>query len=185
MEQGLMLALLLVTANLDTLLLAAVWHSDGRRITWQEAGILILTTSLMTGLALLLGQCGSGLWSATAAKRISALLLVGMGLWMLLDWLRQLGETAAETAPKKGRGGMVSTLLLGLALGANNSGLGLAAGLAGISPVWAVLGNAVVTLAALALGGCLAGRWLGKVLGDWQVPISGALLIVMGALAGI
>ena len=170
MEQGLMLALLLVTANLDTLLLAAVWHSDGRRITWQEAGILTLTTSLMTGLALLLGQCGSGLWSVTAAKRISALLLVGMGLWMLLDWLRQLGETAAETAPK---------------LGANNSGLGLAAGLAGISPVWAVLGNAVVTLAALALGGCLAGRWLGKVLGDWQVPISGALLIVMGALAGI
>ena len=148
MEQGLMLALLLVTANLDTLLLAAVWHSDGRRITWQEAGILTLTTSLMTGLALLLGQCGSGLWSVTAAKRISA-------------------------------------LLLGLALGANNSGLGLAAGLAGISPVWAVLGNAVVTLAALALGGCLAGRWLGKVLGDWQVPISGALLIVMGALAGI
>ena len=128
MEQGLMLALLLVTANLDTLLLAAVWHSDGRRITWQEAGILTLTTSLMTGLALLLGQCGSGLWSVTAAKRISALLLV---------------------------------------------------------PVWAVLGNAVVTLAALALGGCLAGRWLGKVLGDWQVPISGALLIVMGALAGI
>ena len=92
MEQGLMLALLLVTANLDTLLLAAVWHSDGRRITWQEAGILTLTTSLMTGLALLLGQCGSGLWSVTAAKRISALLLVGMGLWMLLDWLRQLGE---------------------------------------------------------------------------------------------
>lgn len=184
MEQGLMLALLLVTANLDTLLLAAVWHSDGRRITWQEAGILTLTTSLMTGLALLLGQCGSGLWSVTAAKRISALLLVGMGLWMLLDWLRQLGETAAETAPKNPHS-LASGLLLGLALGANNSGLGLAAGLAGISPVWAVLGNAVVTLAALALGGCLAGRWLGKVLGDWQVPISGALLILMGALAGI
>ena len=183
MEHGLMLSLLLVSANLDTLLLSAIWHSGGRRVTGREYALLALTTSLMTGLALLAGQWGGGLWSVTAAKRLSALLLVGMGLWMLLDWLRKWGETAAETVRQPHS--LASTLLLGLALGANNSGLGLAAGLAGISPVAAVIGNAVITLAALALGGCLAGRWLGKVLGDWQVPISGALLIIMGALAGI
>ena len=185
MEQGLMLALLLVTANLDTLLLSAVWHSGGRRVTWGESGLLTLTTSLMTGLALLLGRCGSGFWSVTAAKRLSALLLAGMGLWMLLDWLRRLGETTAEAATKEGRQSLLATLLLGLALGANNSGLGLAAGLAGISPVAAVIGNAAVTLAALALGGCVAGKRLSKLLGNWQMPISGALLILMGALAGI
>lgn len=185
MEYGLMLCLFLFTANLDTFLLAAIWRASGRQVTVGEGIILTLATSAMTGLSLLLGLGGGTLWNIAVTKRLSTLILVAMGIWMLLDWLRQLDrEETAALAPKDRRG-FSACLLMGVALGANNSGLGLAAGLAGIAPLDAVVGNGLVTVAALALGQLLGGRWLGRALKACNMPVSAALLILLGALAGI
>lgn len=182
MEHWLTLSLFLLTANLDTLLLAMAWNLARQRLALWEGGVLALVTSAITGLALALGQRGGTLISPAVTGRLATLLLVAMGVWVILDWLRQLGEE--EEAPAPGRGGLLGCLTLGAALGANNGGMGLVAGLAGIGPLEAALGNALVTLAALELGQLLGRRWLGRLLGRYTLPISGGLLILLGALVG-
>ena len=67
---------------------------------------------------------------------------------------------------------------LGAALAVNNAGIGLAAGITGLSPVLAAVCNFILTLLALRLG-----QVLGRRLTRWSalaLPLSGALLVALG-----
>ena len=70
-------------------------------------------------------------------------------------------------------------LALSGALAVNNAGVGIAAGVTGLSPVLASSWNFVVTLLSLQMG-----RRLGRRLSRWSklaLPLSGALLVLLGA----
>ena len=69
---------------------------------------------------------------------------------------------------------------LAAALAVNNAGIGVAAGVSGIAPGWAALANFLVTLAALPLGRALGDKLAGRLLGKYALPLSGALLVLLG-----
>ena len=107
------------------------------------------------------------------------LVLVGIGAWFVLDWLRRLGP-AGEAEGENRAATLWGCVSLAAALAVNNAGIGVAAGVSGIAPGWAALANFLVTLAALPLGRALGDKLAGRLLGKYALPLSGALLVLLG-----
>ncbi len=166
-----------LACNLDTLALAFGFGARGVRPTPEGCLTLAGITTLITALALALGQMGGALLPAVLTARGGGLILIGMGLWMLLDWHKAPDQPRAE-AP--GRGGY---LPLAAALALNNAGAGLAAGVGGLSPLWGGIASFSVTLLFLPLGLKLGRRLQAGRLAGLAPPLSGALLLILGALA--
>ena len=158
-----------LACNLDTVL-ASVGHGARRKgLTAGEAAGVAGVTTCVTLLSLLLGAAGAALMPVALAQRLGGVALAGLGLWYVLDALR------GKEASAEHRGGW---LALSAALAVNNAGVGVAAGVSGLSPVVASGCNFAVTVLALAVGQVLGQRlrrWSG-----WALPVSGALLVVMG-----
>ena len=131
-------------------------------------------TTLVTWLSLALGARAS---AAGALPVLGGLVLVGMGLWCVLDWLRAGGQ--GEAVPAAGSS-LWDCLALAAALAVNNAGMGAAAGVSGVDPLWAAGANLVCTLAALPLGRALGDTLAGRLLGRFALPLSGLLLTVLG-----
>jgi putative Mn2+ efflux pump MntP len=179
MEQLCALLVLLLAANLDTVLLSMNRALAGQALSWQGIGLIALITSGVTALSFGAGEL-VGLWVTPRwASRLSGALLIGMGLWSMLDWLRQRQADSTEaTSPKKTAN---STALLALTLGVNNCGIGVGAGLGGYHPLLAGGMNLLITLLALPLGQVLGRRFSGSRLEEEGLLLSGVALVVMGA----
>lgn len=160
-----------LACNLDTLLAAVGQGAAARPLGLREALAVSLTTTAVTYLSLILGSAGAALLPAALAERLGGLALTGLGLWYLLDALRGRGEAL----PGREGGGW---LALSAALAVNNAGVGVAAGVTGLSPLVASLCNFAAALLSLLLG-----RTLGRRLARWRglaLPLSGALLVGLG-----
>lgn len=160
-----------LACNLDTVVAAVGHGARGRRLDFRTALLLAALTTGITFLSLAMGALGAALLPAGLAGRLGGLALMALGLWYLLDALR--GKDDATPAAEKG--GWVA---LSAALAVNNAGIGVAAGVTGLSPLLASACNFAVTLAALALG-----RRLGERLAGWNrlaLPLSGLLLVALG-----
>lgn len=168
-----------LACNLDTVILAMGYTIKGIHISVLGGMVLAAVTTLVTWLSLVLGVVTAGLFSPAISSLLGGVVLVGIGLWLLLDYLRRMGRTETEDAPDGSRGiwGYVS---LAAALAVNNAGVGVAAGMAGLCISAATLCNFLVTLAALPLGRWLGVRVAGRFLGKFALPISGLLLVVLG-----
>ncbi len=164
---GLLFAL---ACNLDTVLAAMGQGASGARLGLGKAMVAATVTTAVTFLSLVLGAVGAGLLPQGLSERLGGLALTGLGLWYLLEALRGKGE--GPEAEGKG------WLALSAALAVNNAGVGVAAGVTGLSPLVASGCNFFVTLFALALGRELGGRlssW-----NRWALPASGAMLVLLG-----
>lgn len=183
MEQVLSLFCLLLSANLDTVLLSMNWTLAKRRIPRWGVVLIAGVTSAVTMLSLLAGNLAGAWFNGQFAHKGSGLLLMGMGLWAVLDWLRV--EEQAKPAPSHDTlpGSLGQTLVLALALGVNNCGIGVGAGLAGYAPLVAGGINFLLTLAALPLGQFLGKTVQGSKAERWALLAGGAVLILGGAVA--
>lgn len=171
-------ALIFGTAsNLDTLILALTWGLRGGRLTPGQGAVIGGVTTAVTWCALTVGALAGSL--TRGAALLGPVLLVGMGLWTLLDWLRRLGEQEQAPPPPEG---LRSCLPLAGALAVNNAGMGVAAGASGLSPLWASAVNLAVTLLALVLGSALGRRAEGRGWSRYALPLSGLLLVVLGLM---
>lgn len=160
-----------LACNLDTVLAAVGQGAGGRLLELREALAVSLATTLVTFLSLILGAAGAALLPPALAGRLGGLALAGLGLWYLLDALRGKGEAVPD-----GEG--AGWLALSAALAVNNAGVGVAAGVTGLSPLLAAGCNFSVTLLFLLLG-----RTLGRRLARWSglaLPISGVMLVGLG-----
>ena len=166
-----------MACNLDTVLLSMGYAARGARLPAAGALVIAAVTTFVTWLSLLLGDWAARLLPAGAPELLGALVLVGMGAWFLLDALRSLGRAEAPPALPRSLWACVS---LAAALAVNNAGVGAAAGVSGLNPHWAALGNFLATLAALALGYRLGAGPAGRLLGKYALPLSGLLLILLG-----
>ena len=167
-------AVFAAACNLDTVLLAMGWAARGVRPGRGQRLIIAVGTTLVTWLSLALGARAS---AAGALPVLGGLVLVGMGLWCVLDWLRAGGQ--GEAVPAAGSS-LWDCLALAAALAVNNAGMGAAAGVSGVDPLWAAGANLVCTLAALPLGRALGDTLAGRLLGRFALPLSGLLLTVLG-----
>ena len=167
-------AVFAAACNLDTVLLAMGWAARGVRPGRGRRLIIAVGTTLVTWLSLALGARAS---ATGALPVLGGLVLVGMGLWCVLDWLRAGGQ--GEAVPAAGSS-LWDCLALAAALAVNNAGMGAAAGVSGVDPLWAAGANLVCTLAALPLGRALGDTLAGRLLGRFALPLSGLLLTVLG-----
>lgn len=167
-----------MACNLDTVLLAMGYAAKGIRPPAAGSLIIAAVTTGITWVSLALGALGAELLDGGFSHLVGGLVLVGIGAWFLLDCLRRMGKADEEgnTAPP----GVWAWVTLAAALAANNAGVGVAAGVSGLSPVLASGCNFAVTLLFLRLGRALGSGALGRFLGKYALPISGVLLIVLG-----
>ena len=159
-----------LACNLDTVLAAVGRGTRSRPPRLTDALLVSGLTTAVTYLSLVLGAAGGALLPPGTAERLGGLALTGLGLWYVLDALRGLAPDRSGTAD--------SSLPLAAALAVNNAGVGLAAGITGLSPALAAACNFILTLLALRLGHCL-----GRRLARWSalaLPLSGALLVALG-----
>lgn len=164
---GLVFAL---ACNLDTVLAAVGQGAGAGALGLREVLTAATVTTAVTFLSLALGSFGAALLPAGLAERLGGLALTGLGLWYLLDALRGKGEE--QMGANRG------WLALSAALAVNNAGVGVAAGVTGLSPALASGCNFAVTILALLLG-----RQLGRKLSRWStlaLPASGGLLVALG-----
>ncbi len=170
-----------LSCNLDTAALSLSYASRGVALPRGGALVIAGATTAVTTLSVLLGRAGGGLLGVIPglADALGGLVLVAIGAWFLLDALRRgSGEEEQQGRP----GDLLSCAVLAGTLAVNNAGAGAAAGISGVSPLWAGVWNFLVTLAASALGSALGRRLPGKRLGRLALPLSGALLLLLGAL---
>ena len=176
---GLAVLLFVAACNLDTLILAMGYGVKGIRLSAGRRLVLSAVTTLVTWLSLVLGDIAALVLTARAGARLGGVVLVGIGLWFVLDWLRRLGP-AGEAEGENRAATLWGCVSLAAALAVNNAGIGVAAGVSGIAPGWAALANFLVTLAALPLGRALGDKLAGRLLGKYALPLSGALLVLLG-----
>ena len=158
-----------LACNLDTVLASVGQGARGEELSPSKALAVAGLTTRVTFLSLRLGAVGATFLPESLAGRRGGLALTALGLWYLLDTLRGKGE-----APPQGK----SWVALSAALAVNNAGVGVAAGVTGLSPVVASGCNFLATLLALWLG-----RALGRRLARWSLlalPVSGLLLVLLG-----
>lgn len=168
-------AVFAAACNLDTVILAMGWAVRGVRPGREQRLIIAGLTTLITWLSLMLGTQAA---AAGVVAPLGGLVLVGMGLWCVLDWLRSAG--GQSDAPRAGGSSLWDWVALAAALAVNNAGMGVAAGVSGVSPGLAAAANLVCTLAALPLGRALGDGLAGRLLGRFALPLSGALLVALG-----
>ena len=87
-------------SNLDTLILALSWGGRGGRLSPGQWGVIAGVTTGVTWCALSLGGAAAAL--TAAGRMLGAVVLVGLGLWTLLDWLRRLDQPEAAPPPPSG-----------------------------------------------------------------------------------
>lgn len=137
-----LLAVLLfaLACNLDTVLLAMGYAAKGIRVSFAHSLLIAAVTTLVTWLSLALGDAAAQVLPTGLTGALGGVVLVGIGLWFLLDYLRNLGQGTQEQPPPAAHSawGWVS---LAAALAVNNAGIGVAAGVTGIAPLWAASGN--------------------------------------------
>jgi len=168
-----------LACNLDTVLLAAGYRLRGARLTLMGALVIAAVTTVITALSLALGRRAALLMPPGLPQALGGLVLIAMGLWFMLDWLRRPGgENALPPAELSG----AAWVTLAAALGVNNAGAGVAAGVSGVSPFLGSVVNFAVTFVSLALGHWLGSRAERGWMGSCALPASGALLIVLGAV---
>lgn len=168
-----------LACNLDTVLLAAGHALDGNALSRYGAMIIATITTLVTVLALFLGARAAGMLPLGGIPAFGSLVLIFMGIWFLLDALAKRNMTPD---PNVSGGDFAALCSLSAALGINNAGAGVAAGISGVSPLWGGTVNFGVTLIALALGHRLGRLTAGKPMGGWALACSGVLLLLLGLL---
>ena len=176
---SLLLAAVLFAAacNLDTVILSMGYAVKGVRVSLSHSLIIAALTTLITWASLLLGAAEHP--GGPLPNLLGGLVLAGIGAWFVLDWLRRLGP-AGEAEGENRAATLWGCVSLAAALAVNNAGIGVAAGVSGIAPGWAALANFLVTLAALPLGRALGDKLAGRLLGKYALPLSGALLVLLG-----
>ncbi len=177
---SLLLAAVLFAAacNLDTVILSMGYAVKGVRVSLSHSLIIAALTTLITWASLLLGAGAARVLSGPLPNLLGGLVLVGIGIWLLVDCLRSLGKAGEDGPPPPAHGW--AWVALALALAVNNAGIGVAAGVSGLSPALCAGCNFVVTLLFLPLGQGLGSGRLGRLLGRYALPLSGALLIILG-----
>lgn len=97
------LILFAVSLSLDAVAVGFSYGVKKIRIPAGSLLALFVVSVLMSGAGSLLGAAVSSLLSPQAARWISFLLLLGLGVWMLIDSLRGAREKEEKKAPPKER----------------------------------------------------------------------------------
>ena len=196
-----------VSASLDALLLGITYGIRKVHIKlWQNLFISLITL-LGTCISVGFGSWLGPLLPVSLGKWIGSITLMAFGIYYLLKFMipfckRYLhnftslqkskltktgrpGEThetsACSCEPSASPASMKNVLFLGVSLSANNIGIGLGASIAGLSLLSAAITTFLFSAVFLSLGNRMGRGRLSDLLGYTADPISGLLLLGLGA----
>ena len=157
---------------------------------------IAVVTFLITASAVVFGDQVAHLLSPPVARMLSAVVLCGLGLWLLLpslsnhkkreDTQKKPSMLAVLVDPQQAdrdrsrQIDLQEATLLGMALSINNIGGGMSAGLVHLSILWTAFFSALISFLVLWLGGWAGRRLAATRLGDYAQVLAGVLLIVIG-----
>ena len=175
-----------LSANLDNLVISMSYGVKSIRIGPAENLIISAVTFGMTIIAMLSGRALLLIIPGTAAGYLGAGIIGAIGIYYTIKAFIHLHHPAPDDSVKYDRdhSGSIDkkeAAVLGFALSVNNTGLGVAFSMTGIS----VLGTAAVTFlvsaAFLFLGNWVGKRCLSAVLGKYAELCSGGILLLLAA----
>jgi putative sporulation protein YtaF len=190
--------LIALANNVDNLGARIAYSLQGTRVSTPiNLWISVITFVISFGAASL-GTAVAGSFGAQAASVIAMALLVGLGVWMILQTGHQ--PWREEKRPDSGQTTLMTVLLkphhadvdaskhidfkegsvLGIALSINNIGGGLSAGVIGVTPVLVGFLSALVSFVALWAGNYVAEFFVRRGIASKAGAIGGVLLIVIG-----
>ena len=165
--------ILSIAANLDTLLIALAYGMAHIRLSPIHCLIIAGITTTGTCLSIWLGSLLSSFMPAFLPGLLGGLLLAGMGCYFIITQFTKHSETVK----------IQRIVPLAFALTINNTGIGIAAGIAH-TPWWIVgLFTFFLTLLFVYLGTYAGKTFLSRITGKYSSLISGILLISVGILS--
>lgn len=169
-----------VSANLDTLLIGISYGIRGFSIKfWQN---MLISTITLLGTFFSLGTSTLLLpfLPADAAHLLGSGILLLMGLYYIGKFLYRLHYTTNKL-PETAVPSTLSLFLLGIALSANNMGMGISAGFAGLPLLPTLASTLICSAGFLSLGNRLGRSRFLKITADFSDLLSGILLIGLGS----
>jgi putative Mn2+ efflux pump MntP len=174
--------LLVLSANLDTLVIAVSYGMKNIRIPFLANLIISFITTLGTYLSMAFGEVIGRFFPEAFANYLGSCVLILIGLGTIASYLfRKDNNTETQGEPQDtvitvGRGAS-----LAVALCLNNIALGIAASVSGVSAGATAVCTFIVTIVFL-IAGTAAGRWsASRKIGRLAPLISGLLLVLLGA----
>ncbi len=207
-----LLAILLLTisSNADNVVVGIAFGVRGTRVPLASNLLIAAISATGTLLSMLAGKTMAGFVQSQLAAWIGGLMIIGAGVWVLIQEAKLLHLAGPSTAQSKaerkasseetlfrravmlldnpcaadrdssGHISLKESFPLGLAVTLNNLVYGLAAGLMGLSPALTTCFVIIFSIFSLWLG-LRAGCSLGhRWLGRLAGPVSGLLLIFVG-----
>jgi len=187
--------LIALVSNLDNLAVGLAFGMRGTPISATPNLVIAVLTMIGTAGAITSGHAISGLMSPGVASALGASIIIVIGVWTVLSSLdavvrpasagsrgRVFGSRPRVLTPhgEKRGVGFRAAIGLGAALALNNVGVGVGAGVAGISPVLTTLLAGAASLVCVGAGS-RAGRTLGRLdPGGWSPLVSGLILLGIG-----
>jgi putative sporulation protein YtaF len=201
--------LLAVSCNLDNVGVGIAYGARGIGIPMASNLLIAVITAAGTGICIVFGQQIFHVLPATVGVILGAVLLIGMGVWVIRQEYGESGQRTQEAPPPAPANGMVQkswwqrlililqnpaladrdssgyidlreSFLLSMALMLNNIPNGVGAGLLGLSTWLTTIMVGILSVVTFWLGIGL-GRTMGVLwLGRHAGTISGLLLIVLG-----
>lgn len=173
-----------------------------RRISIPVLSLLVisLTSAMAIGIAMLMGHLVASLISAELAKLVGAVILIGLGSWILLQaWIQRRDKSEVKEdseglviqilkEPHKAdwdRSGTISVqeaLLLGTALAMDAFGAGFAAAMAGFKSLTTPLMVGIVSFILVSSGVYLGRNYAPQWLNSRAALIQGGVLVLLGVV---
>jgi putative sporulation protein YtaF len=185
--------------NLDNLGVAIAYGVAGIRLSPLVNLWIAIITFVITAASVASGTLIAHYLPARAADGLSAVVLCGIGIWMVVmargerkhgsagkdesravSLQRVLEDPLLADRDRSRHIDLREATFLGIALSINNVGGGFGAGLTQLSAGWTALLSAGLSFLFLGLGCSAAHRLAGKRLGPHAQTVAGVLLIVIG-----
>ncbi|MEG0295657.1 MAG: sporulation membrane protein YtaF [Clostridium sp.] len=193
MQNFLSVLLLSVSSNLDTVTVAISYGMNKIKIPWISSLLIAIISTLGTFLSMEFGSLLVDFIPANLADLIGGLMLIVIGVWFLIDFLRKnktvkssydqdliIYENFMVDKDNSGDISIKETIPLALALTINNLGVGIAASITGISILYSTICTFIVTLISIWCGSWIGQGVASKLLGKYAPIISSILLIILG-----
>lgn len=182
------IVLFAVAACADSFVVGFNYGIKGVRICYIANSFLSLICLVGTFLSMLLGRVTGSYLNSSATDALSGLIFVLLGLWMLKGALqtpklkmmtREYSENPDLVDKDKSQViELRESLIIGFILSLNNMGLGIGAGMAGLSIILTPLVSALFSFIFI-WSGCSVGKWITKKWLSKVLEIVAAILIVV------
>lgn len=189
-----------LTNNVDNVAARIAYSIRGIRISIPINIWISVITFVISAFAAYSGTMLSGLFGKHFSSMIGMVLLVGIGLWMILEqYMPKDGDSAEGDGQEKKKSifrimrrpenadmdeskhiDFKEATFLGVALSINNVGGGVSAGMIGLNPFWVGFFSAVLNFIALWAGNYVAEIFIRWNLSQKATVVAGLILIAIG-----